>query len=347
MGWMHDTLHYCQTDFPFRPGNHKLLTFSTMYQFNENFVLPLSHDEVVHGKCSLITRMPGDNWRQFAGLRNLAFYQLTHAGGALNFMGNEIGQFIEWRYYEGIEYFLTDQFESHAKHQQFVKALNAFYNAHPALWQCAYEEKSFDWIDADNSDQCIISFARHSDTPKDDLVVVMNFEVNPHEEFRLGMPRPGVWEEVFNTDAEEFGGSGVTNAGSKFKTEETPWNNQDQSIVLRVPPLGGTILRYVRALPAKRTTKKATTTKTKTTATKTKAAAKSTSTASKAKTATKATSTAKKSTTTKATSTAKKTTATKAKSTTTKTATKAKPAASKATKRSTSTGTAKKDAPAK
>ena len=258
MGWMNDTLHYCQTDFPWRPGNHKLLTFSTMYQFNENFILPLSHDEVVHGKCSLITRMPGDNWRQFAGLRSLAMYQMTHAGGSLNFMGNEIGQYIEWRYYEGIEYFLADQFETHAKHREFVKALNKFYNTHPALWQRAYEPGGFDWIEADDADQCVISFARHSDNPKDDLVILMNFEVNPYEEFRLGVPRPGVWEEVFNSDEVAFGGSGVTNEGVKFKSEDKPWNHQDQSVVLRVPPLGGTILRYVRPLPAKRGARKTT-----------------------------------------------------------------------------------------
>ena len=286
MGWMNDTLHYCQTDFPFRPGNHKLLTFSTMYQFNENFILPLSHDEVVHGKCSLVTRMPGDYWRQFAGLRALALYQMTHAGGSLNFMGNEIGQYIEWRYYEGIQYFLAEQYESHAKHQQFVKALNKFYNTHPALWQRAYTADGFDWIEADDADQCVISFARHSDDPKDDLVILMNYEVNPYEEFRLGVPRPGVWEEVFNTDAQEFGGSGVTNAGVKFKSEEKPWNNQDQSIVLRVPPLGGTILRYVRPLPAKRTAKKAAAKVVETGAAKAKAAAK---TASEAKASAKTT----------------------------------------------------------
>ena len=257
MGWMNDTLHYMQTDFPYRPGNHKLLTFSTMYQFNENFILPLSHDEVVHGKCSLITRMPGDYWRQFAGMRALALYQMTHAGGKLNFMGNELGQFIEWRYYEGIQYFLTEEYESHAHQQRYAAALNALYEAQPALWQDSYSPEGFDWIDADNADQCIISFARHGDDEKDDLVIVINFEVNPHEDFRLGMPRPGIYEEVFNSDDEEFGGSGVTNKGVKFKTEDVPWNRQEQSVELRVPPLGGTILRYVGPLPKKRTRKTA------------------------------------------------------------------------------------------
>ena len=257
MGWMNDTLRYCQTDFPYRPGNHSLLTFSIMYAFNENFVLPLSHDEVVHGKCSLITRQPGDYWRQMAGLRSLAFYQMTHPGGKLNFMGNEIAQFIEWRYYEGIEYFLAEEYEGHKKHQQFVAALNKFYGKHPALWERAYTADGFDWIDADNADQCVISYVRHGDNPDDDLVVLINFEVNPYEEYRLGVPKPGIYQEVFNTDEQEYGGSGVTNGKTKFKSEATPWNGQKDSVTLRVPPLGGTILRYVGPLPKPKPVKKA------------------------------------------------------------------------------------------
>ena len=252
MGWMNDTLHYIQTDFPWRPGNHKLLTFSAMYQFNENFVLPLSHDEVVHGKCSLITRQPGDYWREFAGMRTLAFYQMTHCGGKLNFMGNEIAQFIEWRYYEGIQYFLAEQYESHANQQRFVATLNRFYNEHPALWQNAYTEEGFEWIDPDDAEQSVISFVRKGDDPKDDLVIVINFDVNPHEDFKLGLPREGYWVEAFNSDSSEFGGSGVTNEGVRFASEEEPWNDRDQSIELRLPPLAGLILRYDGPLPPKK-----------------------------------------------------------------------------------------------
>ena len=288
MGWMNDTLHYMQTDFPYRPGNHKLLTFSTMYQFNENFVLPLSHDEVVHGKCSLITRQPGDYWRQFAGMRSLALYQMTHAGGKLNFMGNEIAQFIEWRYYEGIQYFLSDEYESHAHQQAYVGALNRFYKAHPALWQRGYVPEGFEWIDADNSDQCLISFARHGDNPDDDLVVIINFEVNPHEDFRVGMPREGYWVEEFNSDSTMFGGSGVTNEGVKFATEDEPWNMRSQSIKLRIPPLGGVVLKYAGSLPpkkpAKHTAAKAPANKAPTKATAAKATATKKSTAKKAST---------------------------------------------------------------
>ncbi len=269
MGWMNDTLHYMQTDFPYRPGNHRLLTFSTMYQFNENFVLPLSHDEVVNGKCSLITRMPGDYWRQFAGMRVLAFYQMTHAGGKLNFMGNEIAQFIEWRYYEGIQYFLAEQYDTHRHQQQFVAALNAFYNVHPALWQRSYTSDGFEWIDADNAKQSIISFIRKGDNPKDDLVILINFDVNAREDFRLGVPEEGYYEELFNSDAEQFGGSGVVNIG-KLETSETPWNGREQSVVLRVPPLGGLILHRTGALRKRR----ATTTRVKTATTKATAAKK-------------------------------------------------------------------------
>ena len=253
MGWMNDTLHYMQTDFPWRPGNHRLITFSTMYQFNENFILPLSHDEVVNGKCSLITRMPGDYWRQFAGMRALALYQMTHVGGKLNFMGNEIAQFIEWRYYEGIQYFLADQYETHRHQRDFVRALNHFYNEHPALWQRGYDPEGFEWIDADNAEQSVISFIRRGEKPKDDLVVVINFDVNAREDFRLGVPEWGMWEELISSDDERFGGSGVVNVG-KLKCYDEPWNGQDQSIVVRLPPLGGMILRRagVQRRPARR-----------------------------------------------------------------------------------------------
>jgi 1,4-alpha-glucan branching enzyme len=314
MGWMNDTLHYMQTDFPFRPGNHKLLTFSIMYAFNENFILPFSHDEVVHGKCSLITRMPGDYWRQFAGMRALAFYQMTHPGGKLNFMGNEIAQFIEWRYYEGIQYFLANDYENHRYQQAFVAALNKFYNENPALWQRAYTPDGFEWIDADNEDQCIISFVRHGDDPADDVVVILNFEVNPHEEFRIGLPKAGRWVEGFNSDAIEFGGSGVTNEGVTFETEDVPWNMRDQSFKMRIPPLGGVILKYAGPLPKKAAKKPAAK----------KAAAKKTTTKAAAKPAAK---TATKKATAKP---AAKKAATKA---TAKVA--AKPAAKKATSKAT------------
>lgn len=247
MGWMNDTLHYMQCDFPWRPGNHSLLTFSIMYAFSENFILPLSHDEVVNGKCSLIGRMPGDDWRRFAGLRTLAFYQMTHPGAKLSFMGDEIGQQIEWRYYESIEWFLAKDFDAtHGAQQRFIEALNHFYTKQRGLWQNAYTEQGFEWIDANNSEQSIVSFVRHGDKPADDLLILINFDPASYETYRVGTPREGDWELVFNTDEPTFGGSGfpvVDMASSKPE----PWNMRDNSIEIAVPGLAGLVYRRRRA----------------------------------------------------------------------------------------------------
>ena len=247
MGWMNDTLHYMQCDFPWRPGNHNLLTFSIMYAFSENFILPLSHDEVVNGKCSLIGRMPGDDWRRFAGLRTLAFYQMTHPGAKLSFMGDEIGQQIEWRYYESIEWFLAKDFDAtHGAQQRFIEALNHFYTKQRGLWQNAYTEQGFEWIDANNSEQSIVSFVRHGDKPADDLLILINFDPASYETYRVGTPREGDWELVFNTDEPTFGGSGfpvVDMASSKPE----PWNMRDNSIEIAVPGLAGLVYRRRRA----------------------------------------------------------------------------------------------------
>lgn len=246
MGWMNDTLHYMQCDFPWRPGNHSLLTFSIMYAFSENFVLPLSHDEVVNGKCSLIGRMPGDDWRRFAGLRTLAFYQMTHPGAKLTFMGDEIGQQIEWRYYESIEWFLAHDFDAtHGAQQRFIEALNRLYTAQRALWQRGYSEDGFEWIDADNSEQSIVSFVRHGDKPTDDLLVLINFDPASYEDYRVGVPREGDWELVFTTDDPTFGGSGYTKVVMASSKPE-PWNGRSNSIEIAVPGLSGLVYRRRR-----------------------------------------------------------------------------------------------------
>lgn len=263
MGWMNDTLHYMQCDFPWRPGNHSLLTFSIMYAFSENFVLPLSHDEVVNGKCSLIGRMPGDDWRRFAGLRTLFFYQITHPGAKLSFMGDEIGQQIEWRYYESIEWFLAHDFDAtHGAQQRFIEALNHLYTDQKALWQNAYSEKGFEWIDADNSGQSILSFVRHGDKPADDLLVLINFDPASYETYRVGVPREGDWELVFTSDDPAFGGSGYPKVEMASSKPE-PWNGRDESIEISVPGLAGLVYRRRRASsykpvkPAKKATGKA------------------------------------------------------------------------------------------
>ncbi|MCB6993383.1 1,4-alpha-glucan branching protein GlgB [bacterium 210820-DFI.6.37] len=239
MGWMNDTLKYCALDFPFRDGSHSLLTFSMMYAFNENFVLPLSHDEVVHGKRSLIGRMPGDYWRQFAGLRLLLLYQMCHSGAKLNFMGNEFGQFIEWRFYEGLEWFLLD-YQAHAKHQRFVKEMNHFYRNQPSLWQRNYSWEGYQWLEADNKEQSVLVFKRQGKKPEDFTVILLNFQPDTYRKYKIGVPKPGRYQEIFSSDAGEFGGSGHLNP-EPVKAKKGIYHGQEQYIEITVPPVGGTI----------------------------------------------------------------------------------------------------------
>ena len=241
MGWMNDTLRYMSIDFDGRKYNHGLLTFSMMYAFSENYILPLSHDEVVHGKRSLIGRMPGDWWRQFAGAR-LPLYAACHPGGMLSFMGNEFAQFIEWRDYEELEWFLL-QNATHAGVQAFIRELNHVYRAEKALWEIDNSWDGFDWIDADNNEQGILSFVRKA---KDGSAVlcVLNFRPESHECFRLGVPLAGAWQEILSSDDTRFGGSGKTNP-RRLHTKKIPSHGRDASLVLTVPPLGGTLIKYI------------------------------------------------------------------------------------------------------
>ena len=238
MGWMNDTLRYMSIDFDGRKYNHGLLTFSMMYAFSENYILPLSHDEVVHGKRSLIGRMPGDWWRQFAGARLLPLYAACHPGGMLSFMGNEFAQFIEWRDYEELEWFLL-QNATHA----VIRELNHVYRAEKALWEIDNSWDGFDWIDADNNEQGILSFVRKA---KDGsaILCVLNFRPESHESFRLGVPLSGAWQEILCSDDTRFGGSGKTNP-RRLHTKKIPSHGRDASLVLTVPPLGGTLIKYI------------------------------------------------------------------------------------------------------
>lgn len=239
MGWMNDTLRYCALDFPFRDGSHGLLTFSMMYAFNENFILPLSHDEVVHGKCSLIGRMPGDYWRQFAGLRLLLMYQMFHSGAKLNFMGNEIGQFIEWRFYEGLEWFLLD-YEAHANHQTFVREANKFYKRQHSLWEENYTWDGYQWLDADNRDQSILVFMRRAKDPEDFTIILLNFQPDTYKKYKIGVPEKGIYVERFNSDEQRFGGSGHINPNPRT-SKEGMCHGQEQYIEITVPPIGATV----------------------------------------------------------------------------------------------------------
>lgn len=237
MGWMNDTLRYMREDPVNRRWHHGELTFSLVYAFSENFVLPLSHDEVVHGKGSLYAKMPGDDWQKLAGLRDLYAYQWSHPGKQLLFMGQEFGQQQEWNETYSLDWWLLDQ-EGHAGVQKLVARLNEIYRSEPALWDDDYT--GFEWIDASDGDHNVISFLRKGPDAEGGqrlLVCVSNFAGNPHEGYRVGLPFGGTWEEVLNTDDEEFGGSGVTNVGPVV-AEDQPWNGRPASVELRIPPLG-------------------------------------------------------------------------------------------------------------
>ena len=249
MGWMNDTLEYCKTDFPFRAYHHNKLTFSMAYGFSERFILPLSHDEVVHGKLSLMGRMPGDYWRQFAGLRLLALYQITHPGGKLSFMSTEYGPFIEWREYESLEWFLLD-YPAHKMHQDYVKSLNGLYQNTPALWQDDHSWEGFHWLDANDSAQSILLFRRTGKEKTKAVTVLLNFQPEVYSDFRIGVPYPGLYRELLSSDAKEYGGSGKENPGV-LQAEPVPCHGEKWSVRVTVPPIGGILLQKLPRKNAK------------------------------------------------------------------------------------------------
>ncbi|MBE6546993.1 MAG: 1,4-alpha-glucan branching protein GlgB [Ruminococcaceae bacterium] len=248
MGWMNDTLSYAAMDPIYRKYHHEKMTFSLTYAFSERYVLPISHDEVVHGKRSFLDKMSGDYWQKFAGARAFMGYMMTHPGKKLTFMGNEMGQFREWDYAGQIEWFLLD-YEAHAKLQHYAAELNQLYLATPPLWQIDDSWEGFRWIDADNREQSILSY-RRIDRKGKEVIVLINFTPVAREEFLLGVPVSGVYEEIFNSDREEFGGSGVINTG-ELRCTGQPWNWLADSIRLRVPPLGMTMVRCKRKYAAR------------------------------------------------------------------------------------------------
>ena len=241
MGWMNDTLRYMSLDFPLRKDNHRLLTFSLSYAFSENFILPLSHDEVVHGKKSLLGRMPGDYWQKFAGLRSLYGYLMCHPGKKLVFMGGELAQFIEWRDDAELDWFILDH-EMHRKHQNFVSALNKLYQQEETLWENEKDWSGFEWIDVNNSQQSILIFCRKTRKASDFLIVIINFQANRYENFRVGVPREGIYEEIFNSDQETYGGNDQINRSS-ILAEKVSWHDQTFSLTINVAPLATIILK--------------------------------------------------------------------------------------------------------
>lgn len=235
MGWMNDMLRYMEIDPVHRKWNHNLVTFSFMYAFSENFVLPLSHDEVVHGKKSLINKMPGDYWQKFANLRAFYGYWLAHPGKKLLFMGGEFGQFIEWKYDDSLDWHLLE-YPMHNKLHKFVKASNAFYCEQAAFWEIDCDWQGFEWIDCNDNQNSIISFIRKGKEADDLVLTICNFTPVVREGYRIGVPKNGTYLEVFNSDWEEFGGSNVRNEG-EFVSQALPWHGKEQSIVFTVPPL--------------------------------------------------------------------------------------------------------------
>ncbi|MBS6844986.1 MAG: 1,4-alpha-glucan branching protein GlgB [Firmicutes bacterium] len=245
MGWMNDMLQYMSLDPIYRKGDHNALTFSMTYAFSENFILPLSHDEVVHGKCSLIGKMPGNYDDKFNNLRVLYAYQMAHPGKKLNFMGSEFAQFIEWNFKQGLDWLLLG-YEKHQKMQQFVKTLNRFYLENRELWEVDTGWDGYEWIEPDDRDRSVIAF-RRKDRKGRELVVVCNFCPVLRENYRLGLPKQGWYVPVLNTDDEAFGGYGF--APETVRTEKKPSHGQMQSGLFRVPPMSVCFYRYHRARP--------------------------------------------------------------------------------------------------
>ena len=241
MGWMNDFVTYMQTDPLFRKGRHGMLTFSMIYAYSERFVLVLSHDEVVHGKGSMLTKMPGDVEQKFANLRTAYGFMMVHPGRKLLFMGQEFGQQSEWNEKCSLPWEELQQ-TNHLRLQSYVKELNAFYQKHPALYDNDYEEEGFAWLSSMDADHSIITFLRTSRDGSEKLLVVCNFTPVLYENFKVGVPFAGKYKEIFNSDSEAFGGSGHGNRRLK-NSKPIPWDGQENSISIEVVPLGISIFQ--------------------------------------------------------------------------------------------------------
>ena len=250
MGWMNDMLSYMKTDPLFRSGNHNKVTFSFFYAFSENFVLPISHDEVVHGKCSLLNKMPGDYEEKFSNLRTFFGYMMAHPGKKLLFMGQEFGQFTEWNETKSLDWMLLG-YDKHTELQTYVKTLNKFYKDHPAFWQIDYSWEGFQWIVPDDSRQSVVAFLRKDANGKQ-ILVVCNFNPVLREGYALGAPNSGTYKEILNSDDEAFGGAGTVH-NKAVRSKKKPLHGFEQSITITLPPMS--VLYF--EVPAKRTRKTA------------------------------------------------------------------------------------------
>jgi 1,4-alpha-glucan branching enzyme len=242
MGWMHDVLSYMSKDPIFRRWEHNHLTFSMIYAYNENFVLPISHDEVVHGRRSLLDKMPGDTWQKAANLRAMFGYMFTHPGKKLLFQGCEFGQWREWNHNEGLPWFLL----AHPPHDgihRYVRDLLRVYRTEPALYERDYDPSGFQWIDCNDNENSVVSFLRRAKDVDDQVIIALNLTPVPRERYRVGVPFAGVYREVLNSDAQLYGGSNVGNAGA-VHTEAVAAHGFQQSTLLTLPPIGCLILKH-------------------------------------------------------------------------------------------------------
>ena len=240
MGWMHDTLEYFKKEPVYRRHHQNDLTFSMTYAFTENFMLPFSHDEVVYGKQSLLYRMPGDEWQRFANLRLLFGYMFTHPGTNLVFMGAEFGQSSEWNFQQSLDWHLL-QYDFHKGIQKLVTDLNMLYRTYPALYEKQFSPEGFQWIDYGDAENSVLTYIRKGKMPKDDLIIACNFTPVPRENYRIGVPKSRKLEEVFNSDAPAYGGSGIANGPAKVS--KTPWHGFEHSIEVSLPPLSVVVFR--------------------------------------------------------------------------------------------------------
>lgn len=244
MGWMHDTLRYMSTDPIHRKYHHNCLLFNIHYAFSENFILPLSHDEVVHEKGSLLRKMPGDTWQKFANLRLLFGYMFTHPGKKLLFMGDEFGQWSEWNHEHSLDWHLLEQ-PFHKELQTWVSDLNHFYKNQPALYELDFSSEGFEWINTHDSEQSVISFIRKGKDSKEKLVIVCNFTPVPRYQYKIGVPTRGFWEEMLNSDALVYGGSGIGNYGG-VQSNHVASHNRPDSLSICLPPLAVVVFKCLK-----------------------------------------------------------------------------------------------------
>jgi len=249
MGWMHDSIKYFSDDPIYRKYHHNQITFSLIYAFTENFMLPYSHDEVVYGKGSMLGKMPGDEWQKFANLRLMYSYMFTHPGSKLLFMGSEFGQGTEWNFQRSLDWYVLE-YPNHQGIKEVVKALNHLYREEPALYEKSFQWNGFEWVDGGNANDSILIYERKGNEEVNDLVIVLNMTPMPHFDYRVGVHAKAKWVEIFNSDAEKFWGSGMKN-DKPLNTETVNWHGREHSIKITVPPLAAVVFKKHKDIPAK------------------------------------------------------------------------------------------------